>query len=100
MKSKHRNGSGALRIIVLLTMTALLSTGTARGATYNATVLNPTGFSDCFESAISGGQQGGYGFSPTASHYHALLWSGSVASAVDLHPNGFDNSEVNGIYGN
>src|SRR5207249_1263992 len=105
VKPKSRNASrGVLcsrhfRSIVLATMAALLSAGKARGVLYDVVVLNPTGFSDCFESAIAGGQQGGYGFKSTANHYHAILWSGSGASAVDLNPSGFDYSVVNGISG-
>jgi len=60
--------------------------------------LNPSGFSNCFAYGISGGQQVGYG-PITGGNYHALLWSGSAASAVDLNPAGFNYSEANGIGG-
>lgn len=32
-------------------------------------------------------------------NYHALLWSGSASSVVDLHPIGFENSSATGISG-
>src|SRR2546426_5368821 len=102
-KPKPRNASrGALscrrfRIIVLATMAALLSAGNARGGLYNVVVLNPDGFSDCFGTTMLGGQQGGIGYSSTSNQYHALLWSGSAGSVVDLHPGGFNYTEVNGI---
>ncbi|MEY2430110.1 MAG: hypothetical protein QOJ40_2995, partial [Verrucomicrobiota bacterium] len=47
-----------------------------------------------------GSQQVGAGYgSASGGYYHALLWSGTAGSAVDLHPSGFDNSYALGISG-
>jgi hypothetical protein len=48
---------------------------------------------------ISGNQQVGWGQSGRSNN-HALLWSGSASSYVDLNPSGFTESEAFGISGN
>jgi hypothetical protein len=59
--------------------------------------LNPAGFNSSIGYATDGSQQVGYG-SPSTGGSHALLWSGSAASAVDLHPaGGFNFSAANSI---
>jgi hypothetical protein len=65
---------------------------------YVAIDLNPNGSNICYAYGASGGQQVGIG-NPTGPVYHALLWSGSAASAVDLNPSGFDQSYAYGISG-
>jgi hypothetical protein len=61
--------------------------------------LNPAGFTSSTGYATDGSQQVGYG-SPSTGGAHALLWSGSAASAVDLTPGGgFDFSVALGIGG-
>jgi hypothetical protein len=69
--------------------------------------LNPRGFSGSIGNATDGGQQVGYG-APTggiglgAAAYgnHALLWSGTAESVVDLHPvTGYDATSANGVGG-
>ena len=61
--------------------------------TYTAFDLSPTNLSG-FTSSGAGGSFGGQqiGFGSTGTAAHALLWSGSAASTVDLHPAGFVNS--------
>jgi len=54
--------------------------------------LHPSWFDGSDALCISGGQQVGYGlwpvYKPPYSYivYHALLWSGTPGSCVDLHP--------------
>src|SRR5690348_16318529 len=51
------------------------------GSTGSATVLSPPFFTDSIANATNGSQQVGNGAgAPTGAAYHALLWSGSVAS--------------------
>ena len=38
------------------------------------------------------------GFGGTGGFYHAVLWHGSAASVVDLHPNGFVGSIARGVF--
>ncbi|MGA2063098.1 MAG: hypothetical protein ABSG67_21710, partial [Thermoguttaceae bacterium] len=65
---------------------------------YIAIDLNPSGFNFCICGGTDVVQQAGYGSgSTTGGNYHALLWSGSAASAVDLNPSGFDVSTARGI---
>src|SRR5262249_19181211 len=68
---------------------ALLWTGTAT----SAVDLNPGNLlganSSSNANATNGSQQVGYGYGATtggSNFSHALLWTGSAASAVDLHP--------------
>jgi uncharacterized repeat protein (TIGR03803 family) len=46
--------------------------------------LNPSGYTSSYATGISGSQQVGYGTSPDGN-IHALLWSGTAASTMDLH---------------
>jgi probable HAF family extracellular repeat protein len=51
---------------------------------------------------VSGGQQVGFGFGFDEHGTfvsHALLWTGSAASVVDLHPSGFTGSLASGVSG-
>jgi len=50
--------------------------------------LTPSGFYAAFGSGTSGTQQVGHGGGPSTGSNHALLWSGSPQSYVDLHPTG------------
>jgi hypothetical protein len=59
--------------------------------------LNPPGFNLSWAQGISGNHQVGWG--ATTNIPHALLWSGTAASAIDLNPNGFFWSEGIGIDG-
>ena len=48
--------------------------------------------------AVENGQQVGVGELVHPGASHALLWSGTGTSFVDLHPAGFSNSEAHGLY--
>ena len=82
---------------------ALLWSGTAS----SAVDLHPSGFALSYGARNSGSQQIGYGnlddsLNPaTGGPSHALLWSGTAASVVDLHPGGFTftDSRALGISG-
>jgi hypothetical protein len=74
----------------------MLWTGTAASA-IDLTPTNLTGdFGGGFVAyGIGGGQEVGVGFSPLgdpAGISHAILWSGSAASAVDLNPPGLNGT--------
>ena len=59
-------------------------------AQWTATVLQPSGIVISNAYGVSGGQQVGDGAgAATGGAAHALLWTGSAASWVDLHPAGF-----------
>jgi hypothetical protein len=70
--------------------------------------LNPPGFGGSVGLATDGHRQVGYG-APTGSTggtgisaavggNHALLWSGTAESAIDLHPvSGYDTTSANGV---
>jgi hypothetical protein len=68
--------------------------------------LTPSGFILSLAFGTNGTQQVGGGLgSATSYNEHALLWSGSAASFIDLHqflPTGFNSSVARGIdnYGN
>jgi len=68
---------------------------------YHAVNLGPSGFDNSGACGVSGGQQvGGGKGSATGGADHALLWSGTAASYIDLHsflPPGYDSSEALGI---
>ncbi|HZP81752.1 MAG TPA: VCBS repeat-containing protein [Chthonomonadaceae bacterium] len=72
--------SPALAILVL----AVTSLSAAR-AQYAFVSLHPAGFSLSNAQGVSGGQQVGFG-KWSDGHKHALVWNGSAASVIDLHP--------------
>jgi hypothetical protein len=85
----------------LVASLALFTLGLLAGgarAQYTATILNPLPFEASAQGAAGGTQVGGVSLFGGISH--ALLWSGSAASVVDLHPAGFDSSYARGISGN
>jgi len=54
----------------------------------------------CVLGISSGQQVGWFGFgSPDAGGYHALLWSGTAGSCVDLNPSWINLSQANGVSG-
>jgi hypothetical protein len=59
--------------------------------------LNPSGFDSSEAYGISGTHQVGVGW--VGGKEHALLWSGSAASCVDLNPSGFNESGCIGTNG-
>ena len=90
-----QEGGKMKRCIVGLVVLAVFGVGQTNAAIYTVVDLTPSGFNQCTATDISGTQQVGYGSGNT--DYHALLWSGTAASAVDLHPSGFDRSIAYGI---
>jgi hypothetical protein len=70
------------------------------GPSHTLTDLNPgqLGVVSSQATATSGAEQVGYGNASNAQP-HALLWHNTAASAVDLHPAGFDSSQALGTDG-
>lgn len=66
-----------------------------------ATDLHPVGYTNSFAQAVSGNQQVGSAFHNTTSDSigHAMLWTGSAASAIDLNPSKFLTSGALGTNG-
>jgi hypothetical protein len=69
--------------------------------------LNPSGFVGSSGTATDGSQQVGYGapngfigLGAAAYGNHAMLWSGTAESVVDLHPaTGYETTSANGVGG-
>ena len=63
--------------------------------------LNPSGFTSSAALGVAGGQHVGGGGGPaTGGNGHALLWTGTAASVVDLHaflPSGYTSSVAEDI---
>ncbi len=77
-----------------------------RGTAGSVVDLHPSGFATSTGTSTSGNQQlgwkqVGYGFppGPPGTGGHALLWSGSAGSVVDLNPSGFIDSIAYGVSG-
>lgn len=64
------------------------------GQTYTAVDLNPAGeFEQSGAVGVSDGQQFGFGFGPsTEFRNHALLWTGTAATVIDLNPAGYNGT--------
>src|SRR6185369_12130292 len=89
--------------ITVAALGIILSCTPSTGATsYTYTDLTPNGFTVSYGEAASSGLQVGYGWGPPTSNIpgHALLWSGSASSVVDLNPPGFVVSAASDISGN
>jgi IPT/TIG domain len=77
-----------------------------QGTAASAVDLHPANFALSTAQAVSGNTQVGYGQFPAGEPQpsfvvsHALLWSGTAASAVDLNPVGFRESYGLGVSGN
>src|SRR5438067_8063688 len=64
---------------------------------YQFVDLTPAGYGDGTAVGADGNSQVGLG-GPTAGDYHALLWNGSAAGAIDLHPSsGFGQSSATAV---
>jgi hypothetical protein len=74
---------------ILLAMTA----PPAAAMPYVARFLDPPGFVVRSAYGAGGGGQAGFGVHDTG-YAHALLWTGSSAAAVDLHPSGFVETQA------
>lgn len=86
-------------LLAIVGISCLCSSASA--TTYTATLLHPLGFSTSRGSGISGTSQVGTGFvAPTGNTGHAMIWSGTAASAIDLHPpQFFDRSSASAASG-
>jgi hypothetical protein len=70
------------------------------GNSYQAVILNPSGFVESDASGISSGQQVGLGNDSTMGDYwHALLWSNTAQCYTDLNPTGFSESGISAVSG-
>lgn len=71
------------------------------GPSLTPTDLLPAGYAEAIAYDADGGRQVGIGFKVVeAVDYYALLWSGTAASAVSLHPlSGFRSSWASAIEG-
>src|SRR3954447_23492481 len=59
----------------------------SQAATYVGSLLHPaTGYLSSFATGASDANQVGDGFDAASNRDHALLWTGSAASAVNLNP--------------
>jgi hypothetical protein len=91
---------GKLMQICLFVWVLLTAVTSAQTNSYKATILNPSGFDYSYASGVDGGQQVGNGYGPSTGgeyKYHALIWSGTAESYVDLNPGGFDYSWASGV---
>ncbi|HLJ84779.1 MAG TPA: hypothetical protein VKT51_11445 [Candidatus Eremiobacteraceae bacterium] len=59
--------------------------------------LNPTGASYSEAYVVRGTEEAGYAFSTTTNSNHAVLWSGTAASAVDLTPSTLSSAYATGL---
>jgi hypothetical protein len=78
----------------------VLGGGQPAAAQYTFIDLHPSVFPSSEALAVSGGQQVGDGFTGISGINHALLWTGSADSVVDLHnflPPEFTSSIAEGI---
>lgn len=69
-----------------------------RGTAASGVSLHPAGFTSSQASATNGVQQAGFG--SVGGHSHALVWSGTAESVVDLNqytPLGFTDAAATGI---
>ena len=99
MKGAARSRN-SIRVATLLSAVAAAVPCLAQYDEYEAIILHSgrIPFAESFGTGIGGGQQVGI---TTVFKYggHALLWSGSPESFVDLHPAGFDASQAYGASG-
>ena len=87
------------RISTIALFVDLIFVATTLGG-YEAVVLEPSGFLWSEAFGVSAGQQvgeGTYGGGATGINTHALLWSGTPESYVDLNPSGFSYSYAAGV---
>ncbi len=68
-------------------------------ATVSATILNPPWSSWCFVNGVSGSHQAGMAGPDGGITWHALMWTGTAASIVDLNPAGCSASGAFAIDG-
>src|SRR5258706_5376244 len=98
---------GGVAALLLCAMLTVLVAGSARAAiTYTDlyTLGTPAGFDSAGPSGFiraAGGQVVGVGSGPATGNinYHALLWTPSATSGIDLNPTGFTSSQTNSTSG-
>ena len=86
-----------LRLFALLGVFAVVPLASAQF--YTAVDLQPVG-NPVFETwcnAVASGQQGGYGWD--GFNEHAVIWSNSSSSFIDLSPSSYPWSQINGTDG-
>jgi len=77
-----------------------LAAGAATAVDYTVTSISPEDYSETFVTAAAGPSQVGYGSGPsTGGNSHAILWSGTAESLIDLNPDGYDGSVIYGVGG-
>jgi hypothetical protein len=78
--------SGNTQVGYVSAPTTSFQAGMWSGTAESFVNLNPSGTTLSLAVGVSDSYQVGYGAGPgTASRYHAFRWSGSAASALDLH---------------
>ena len=97
LRKEDQTNTSLRAAAVLLAITGLAMRANAQ---YTVTDLTPAGYTSNFGNGIASGMQVGSG-APTASVIsHALLWSGTAGSVVDLHPSSYTGGSVaNGLSG-
>jgi hypothetical protein len=80
------NASGFREVLFLLVFATLAAP--AGAVTYTAKLLHPAGFDNSYAYGVAGASQVGDGAVSVSGVSHALLWSGTAASKVDLSPTG------------
>lgn len=84
------------RIVLTLVGWSLVFPAISSGAQqYHFIDLGPVGASDARALGASDGQQVGW----SGAGQHAILWTGSAASATDLTPPGYASSYATGVWG-
>jgi hypothetical protein len=85
----------AAALVVLCALTEI------HAAQYSATLLHPlSAYRSSYAADVSGSSQVGYGHETSIlGNDHALLWSGTAESVVDLNPPGFTYSRAWGVSG-
>jgi hypothetical protein len=76
---------------VIVCAVCMAATRVGAATSYSVVFLG----SESYATAANDGQQVGYG--PVGASPHALLWSGSAQSMVDLNPAGATDSQANGV---
>jgi probable HAF family extracellular repeat protein len=95
MEQRHMHPN-TFRAALLISALAILISP-AHAVTYTATLLHPDDFIESSAIGVSNASQVGNGNSPDfAGPAHAMLWTGSAASVVDLNPTDFFSSYATG----
>jgi hypothetical protein len=97
MRSKWNFGASLFMVGVVCFTTI----ATAAPTNYQVVILNPAGFTQSHGYDVAGGKQVGLLGSVNWDGWgHAVLWSGSATSYIDLHPPGFKRSQATGVWEN